>query len=124
MPRTVTILALMGALALVLPGVAHAGPVAQASKSCKASSKPRALGPTYTTSLRVRSTRCGSGRRVVRAWYECRVRAGGRDGRCRSRVLGYRCSERRSNVIPSQFDAVVACKKGGRRVRHTYTQFT
>lgn len=124
MPRTVTVLALTGALALTLPGMAQAGPVAAASKSCGASSKPRALGPTYTTSLSVSRTTCRSGRRLVRAWNSCRVAAGGRDGRCRRRVLGYSCSERRSNVIRTQFDATVSCKKGSRRIRHAYTQLT
>ncbi|MBA3329133.1 MAG: hypothetical protein H0T43_12615 [Solirubrobacterales bacterium] len=84
----------------------------------------RGLGPTYLTKLSVTRTSCRTGLRVVRAYYRCRVRNGGRDGRCRSRVLTYRCTERRFNTISTQFDARVTCSKGSARVLHTYTQFT
>jgi hypothetical protein len=129
MPRKVTTLALLGALALAAPAAAPAadtgaGPEATASKSCSLAGKTRSLGPTYTTSLSVRNTSCRSGRRLVRGWNACRRANGGADGRCRSRVLGYRCSESRSNVIRTQFDARVSCRKGSRRINHRYTQFT
>lgn len=121
--RTHTLVALLSALvatglvALLTASPAHAA-------TCSLKGKERRLGPTYTTSLRVTRTSCASGERIVRAFYRCRVRAGGRKGTCRSRVSGYRCSERRSNVIPTQFDARVTCKKGRASVVHSYTQFT
>ena len=88
-------------------------PSASISKSCGVSKKPRALGPTYTLGLSVKGTSCANGRGFVRAYYKCR---GGGKGRCRRKVSGYRCSEKRSNVIRTQFDARVTCKKGGRRI--------
>jgi hypothetical protein len=96
-------------------------PTATASKSCGVSKKPRALGPTYTLGLSVKGTSCKNGRGFVRAYYKCR---GGGKGRCRHKVSGYRCSEKRSNAISTQFDARVSCRKGRRRITHKYTQFT
>ena len=113
-------LAVIAVLALPATGVASQ-PSATASKSCSVSQKPRALGPTYTLGLSVRGTSCANGRGFVRDYYNCR---GGGRGRCRRRVSGYRCSERRSNVIRTQFDARVSCRKGARRITHKYTQFT
>ena len=110
------------AVLVALPATAGASePSATASKSCGVSKKPRALGPTYTLGLSVKGTSCANGRGFVRSWYKCR---GGGKGRCRRKVSGYSCSEKRSNVIRTQFDARVSCKKGGRRITHKYTQFT
>jgi hypothetical protein len=110
------------AILVALPATAGASaPTATASKSCGVSKKPRALGPTYTLGLSVKRTSCANGRGFVRSYYKCR---GGGKGRCRHKVSGYRCSEKRSNVIRTQFDARVTCKKGGRRITHKYTQFT
>ena len=94
-----------------------------AAASSRASEQDR-LGTTYVISLRVSGTTCANGKKVVKAYHRCRNRNGGRDGRCRSRVFGYRCSERRLNVIPSQYDARARCKKSGREIFHKYTQNT
>ncbi|HEV2723392.1 MAG TPA: hypothetical protein VGV10_02070 [Thermoleophilaceae bacterium] len=99
-------------------------PRAGASRGCNIRGQQDNLGATYVINLRVSGTSCRNGKRVVKTFHSCRRRAGGRDGRCRSRVLGYRCSERRLNVIPSQYDARVRCKKPGREVFHRYTQNT
>lgn len=82
--------------------------------------------PTYTRSLRVSGTSCATGHRLIRAYYRCRVAApsSGKRGRCTSRVLGFSCSERRSNVIKTQFDARMTCRKGRARVVSDYTQFS
>jgi hypothetical protein len=117
---SVAALATIALLAVPTTAVASS-PSASISKSCSVSKKPRALGPTYTLGLSVKGTSCANGRGFVRAYYKCR---GGGKGRCRRRVSGYRCSEKRSNVIRTQFDARVTCKKGGRRIVHKYTQFT
>jgi hypothetical protein len=116
--------ATVGALA-VLPAGAQAagGPEAVAAKACSLAGKTRSLGPTYTTSLSVRRVSCASGESLVEAYYKCRVRNGGRKGRCGG-VSGYSCSEKRSNVIRTQFDARATCTKGRKKVVHTYTQFT
>ena len=131
MPRLAPPSALIAALALLaaLPAAAPAadgtGPTAQAAKSCHIGSREsRRLGPTYVTKLSVFNTRCSNGKKVVKGYYKCRKANGGRRGKCRKRVFGYRCSEKRFNELPgTQFDARVTCKKGGRKIKHTYTQF-
>ena len=74
--------------------------------------------------VRVSGTRCANGRKVVKAFHACRKRNGGRAGRCRSRVFGYKCEERRFNKIASQYDSRARCKKSGREVFQIYTQNT
>lgn len=126
MLRRTTLLAVaaaVGALAILPAGAQASGPEAVAAKSCSLSGKTRSLGPTYTTSLSVKRTSCAKGRGLVTAYYNCRKRNGGKKGRC-SGVSGYSCSERRYNVIKTQFDAKATCKKGRKKVVHTYTQFT
>jgi hypothetical protein len=108
----------------ILPAAAQAsGPEAVASKSCSLSGKTRSLGPTYTTSLSVKRVKCSRGESLVRAYYNCRLDNGGRKARCGG-VSGYSCSERRYDVIPTQFSATATCKKGRKKVVHKYTQFT
>jgi hypothetical protein len=121
----VAVAATVGALAILPAGTQAAGgaPEAVAAKSCSLAGKTRSLGPTYTTSLSVKRTSCSKGESLVRAYYNCRKRNGGKKGHCGG-VSGYSCSERRSNAIPTQFDASVTCKKGRKTIKHTYTQFT
>ena len=107
--------------AVLVASLAVAAP-AQAAKRCGVGNT-RGFGPTYLLSLSVRGTSCRNGRRLVRSYYNCRKRNGGRKGHC-GRTLGYRCSERRFNKSRVSFDASVRCKKGGRRINHKYTQFT
>lgn len=110
-------------VALPVGAQAASGPHAVAAKSCSLAGKTRSLGPTYTTSLSVRKVSCSKGESLVKAYYACRKRNGGKRGRCR-RVSGYSCSERRYDSIPTQFSATATCKKGGKKVVHKYTQFT
>ncbi len=107
-------LALVAALAIV----ALAGVGTASAKSCSSAKYP---GDGYFTSLSVRGTSCAKGREVQRAHYRCRVRNGGRDGRCNRRVEGYSCSERR-NKIPTEINARVSCRKGSARITFTYQQ--
>jgi hypothetical protein len=81
------------------------------------------LGPTYVTSLSVTHVSCAAGKRLVRAYYRCRVRSGGVKGHCDKPVLGFRCTEHRQGIA-IQFDARVTCVMGSKRVVHTYTQDT
>ena len=119
----VVVAASLGALAILPAGAQASGPEAVASKSCSLSGKTRSLGPTYTTSLSVKRVRCSKGESLVTAYYNCRKRNGGKKGRCGG-VSGYSCSERRYDVIPTQFSATATCKKGRKKVVHKYTQFT
>jgi hypothetical protein len=107
-------------------GVHAAAPAAaSATHAARACSPPEYPGNGYFTSLSVRHTKCGKGRRVARAHYRCRTKHGIR-GRCHHRVLRYRCRERRpsSARIPTQYSARVTCKRGSRRVVFVYQQNT
>jgi hypothetical protein len=125
-------LPLLAALAAVLllallPAGSPADPAPQATaaKKCGLTSKQqRHLGATYVLTVRVSGTTCANGRKVVKAYHQCRFRNGGRDGKCGSKVFGYKCSERRFNKIPSQYDARARCKKSGREIFQVYTQNT
>jgi hypothetical protein len=81
------------------------------------------VGPSYVTSLSVQGVGCAAAKRLVKAYYSCRVHAGGVRGHCRRSVLGFHCSEQRSGIA-SQFDAKVTCASGRRTVTHTYVQNT
>lgn len=121
--RTLPVLTAVAVLAALPAGAQAAPPEAVASKACGLAGKTRSLGPTYTTSLSVKRVSCKKGRALVTRYYNCRKRNGGKRGRCGG-VSGFSCGERRYNVIPTQFDARVTCKKGRKVVKHTYTQFT
>jgi hypothetical protein len=104
--------------------LALALPAGAAAKGCRVDQSPGAYGPTYTTSEKVVGVSCKDGRGLIRNWDECRRENGGRDGRCRRPGFRFRCSERRSNVIRTQYDGKVTCKRGDDRVIFRYTQFT
>jgi hypothetical protein len=114
---------LLSAGSLVASAGADPGPVATAAAKCSLAGKDRDLGPTYVTALSTTGVSCAKGESVVRSYYRCRVRNGGKKGRCTSRVQGFSCTETRES-IPTQFDAKVRCRKGDQRVNHSYTQFT
>ena len=62
---------------------------------------------------------CRGAKELIKSFHACRP---GKSGRC-PRVAGYRCSENRFNAQQSSYDSKVTCRKGGRTVKHTYTQF-
>ena len=107
-------LALFAALAVV----ALAGAGTASAKSCSPAKYP---GDGYFTNLTVSRTSCSAGRTVQTHHYSCRVRNGGKDGRCNRRVDGYKCSERR-NRISTEINGRVTCKKGSRTIRFFYQQ--
>lgn len=132
--RTIGAVAL--ALCLAFGGLSIAG-VGGAESSSKKSSKPKtkvcksATYPNknpggYFTSLKVRGTSCSQGRKMQKAYYKCRVRNGGRKGRCKaSRVLKYKCKESRPSRSQSdeQLNAKVTCRRGKYGlIIHTYQQ--
>jgi hypothetical protein len=106
----------------VVVGLAHYAAPAQA-RGCSLAGKERSLGPTYTTSLRVSGVSCKTGYAVVRAFDDCRKHHG-KAGHCRHRVRHFKCSEHRFDKISTQYDSRVTCRRGGKRVKFTYTQFT
>ena len=124
MLRSFAVLMVLGTSALAAATAAGSAPSAHAAKTCSLTVREqRHLGPSYVTSLRVSHTGCSTGKAVVKAYYTCRIDNGGKRGHCDHKVLGYKCSERRSG-IRVQFDATVNCWRGSRHVLHTYTQNT
>ncbi|MEA2331358.1 MAG: hypothetical protein QOH58_1496 [Thermoleophilaceae bacterium] len=113
--RTLAVLAVFAALA---PSASAAGPEATASKGCGVGDS-RSYGTTYVTAISVTNTTCRAGKSVIRAFHACRP---GKSGKCAS-VKGYSCSESRFNKGRISYDSNVTCRKGGKTVRHTYTQF-
>ena len=108
------------ALTFALSGSASASSVATASATCK---PPKYPGSGYFTSLSVSGTSCANGGKLAKAYYSCRIKAGGVKGRCTKQVYGYSCKETRQ-TISTEIDARVTCKKGSRKVVHTYQQDT
>ena len=100
---------------------ATASPAAASYHSCSLGSWAN-KGSWYVTSMAVQHVTCGKGKRVVLAFQRCR-HAHGKKGHCRHRVLHFRCRETRG-YGHGQFTGKVVCRRGHKRVRHTYTQFT
>jgi hypothetical protein len=93
-------------------------------------------------------TRCRTGKRLVRRYQRCLVSESGRNRRCYSRIekrcvrpvflgrcwlrdrffrrrtLGYGCTERRLYEAEGLYEGRVMCRKGRRRVSHSYTLYT
>jgi len=111
---------LVGSVALlaIVTALLSLAPAASA-KSCRVGNE-RSYGTTYVLSITGSGTSCRAARKVIRAFHACRP---GRSGKC-SRALGYSCSESRFNKGPASYDSRVTCRKGGKTVKHTYTQFT
>lgn len=103
---------------LVGPGAASAG----GKRNCNIDGRQTQMGASYVTSVKAKRTSCRKAVRVVKAFHSCRKRSGGADGRCKGRVKGFKCSERREGVPNIQYNAKVKCKKGAKRVWSTYTQ--
>jgi hypothetical protein len=113
------------ALGALLATLAFAGGAPAASTTtCDVRKDGRKLGTTYVTSLKVQQVSCAKGKSVVKAFNACRRANGGLKGRCGKRVLGYRCTEKRGNSIPTQYSAKATCKNATRTVRFDYTQYT
>jgi hypothetical protein len=89
-----------------------------AAKTCDIGNS-RAYGTTYVTAISVTGVSCSKGKRVIRAFHACRP---GKSGKC-ARASRFRCSERRFNKSRQSYDSDVTCKRGSKRVTHTYTQF-
>ena len=101
-----------------------AAPAQAELRRCSLAGKERRLGATYVTSLKVSGISCRSAEDVVKAFHRCRRANGGADGRCTRQVSGFKCTESRFNKISTQYDARVSCRRTGKRIDFTYTQFT
>ena len=110
------------AVLTVLSCVALATLAVAESNAANTCTPPKYPGSGYFTGkIRVTNVSCTYAKRFVVAYYKCRIRNGGADGRCRTRVMDFRCRETR-NSIPTEIDARVTCNRGTQRIIHTYQQ--
>lgn len=93
------------------------------SSSCSVRSLYMKPGyPQYVTALTVAGVRCATGVGLVKAYYACRVRAGGPFyGRCHHAVLGFSCHEERQGIA-IVYNATVTCRRRTATVVQRYTQ--
>ena len=117
---------LCGLMTLALTSLSSdAGASIKLNRGCDISGQETDLGTSYVTSLNVKNTSCGKGKKVVKAFNKCRHKNGGANGKCKSKVKGFKCNEgKRSGVPGVQYNAKVNCKNGGKKVVFTYTQNT
>jgi hypothetical protein len=113
-PRGTLVMALAALAIALLAGA----PTARAT-TCSDGRLPNGNG--YFTSLTVTKVSCKTGRKVVLAYYTCRIKKG-KKARCTDKVMGYSCREVKRTQIPTEINARVSCKRGARRVVHTYQQ--
>jgi hypothetical protein len=103
---------------------AGAGTVGKSTSCNLTADQAESLGASYVLPLKVKNTSCGKGQKVAKAFNECRKDHGGRNGHCKSQVLGYKCDEgkRTYNGTRTQYYAHVVCKNGSKKVIFDYTQ--
>ncbi len=118
--------AALAALAVLsAPASASERPGGAKKANCEYSyEQGQSLGTSYVNVLKVKRTSCRKGMKVVKAFNACRKDNGGADGRCKSRVLGFKCDEGKRTSSPAQYSATVVCKKGAKKVVFNYTQNT
>ena len=114
----------LGLGALLVAFAFTTGAHAASTTTCDLKKDRRKLGTTYVTSLKVQHVSCTKAKSVVKAFNACRRANGGVKGECAKRVLGYRCTEKRGDSIPTQYSAKATCKNSTRIVRFGYTQYT
>ncbi|MEA2441223.1 MAG: hypothetical protein QOH76_2647 [Thermoleophilaceae bacterium] len=120
--RSAALLALLPLSLAVAAGAGASSPEVHAARKCNLTShEQRHSGASYVTSLNVKKTSCKNGKAVVRAYHKCR-RAHGWKGKCGHKVKGYSCKRKYLATSPFQYDARVTCRRGAKRVVHTYTQ--
>lgn len=95
------------------------------TRACPDPPSKAGLKGGYFKALRVTNVTCATGKKLVYAYYACRMRKGGRKASCSGRTINnLRCSERRNPDLETElvFSATVTCKKGTKKVVHTYDQ--
>ena len=107
---------------LVISGpAAAAGPTATAAKNCKLTiSQQRNAGATYLVSLSATGVSCATALKVEKAWQACRKKTSGHRV-CKSRVLGYKSTQKVLDSSKTQYDAKVTATYGSRKVVFIYT---
>jgi hypothetical protein len=111
--------ALVVALAALAGALLAGAPTVASAATCSDGRLPDGNG--YFTSLTVTKVSCKTGRKVVLAYYACRIKKG-KKARCTDKVMGYSCREVKRTQIPTEINARVSCRRGARRVVHTYQQ--
>ncbi len=125
MPKLVAAVIAAFAAALLVALAAQPS-VAAATKSCHLSSSEQNghLGTTYVLNVKVKKVGCTKAKKVIKAYHACRHEHG-KAGKCSRKVSGgWKCSDKRFDKIPTQYDAHATCKKGTARIFSTYTQNT
>lgn len=122
LPLALTALAITVAAAPAGADDGTTAKVAEKGKCTLTLSEARGLGASYVTTLKTKGTGCSDGKKVVEAFHKCRKKNGGADGRCKSKVKGYKCDEGKRTGVPGvQYSSRVACKNGSKKVVHEYT---
>ena len=95
--------------------------LAAAESGAASCTPPKYPGSGYFTGkIRTTNISCSYAKRFVVAYYKCRIRNGGADGRCRTRVMDFRCRETRTSIPGVEIDGRVTCNRGSQRIVHTY----
>jgi len=113
----------LAVLALLVAAPSGSAGASSSYTKCGLNGKEQHLGTTYVTSLTKRNTTCSNAERIVKAFHACRHK-NGTAGRCRSKVLGYSCTERRPSNLktPRYYRGDVTCTNGSKGVKHQYQQ--
>ncbi|HEV2785571.1 MAG TPA: hypothetical protein VGV67_04225, partial [Solirubrobacteraceae bacterium] len=113
--RLVTMLAALCVLAVA--ALAAAQTSSAATRGCSAPKEPAGLNGGYFTELRATNVSCRSARKLVLAYYRCRIARGGIRASCNNRTVNrMRCKESRPSNQQSdtQINARVTCTKGSK----------
>ena len=118
--RRLTMLAILTCLAVA--GLAGAQSSVAKTKACSTPKEPAGMLGGYFTQLQVNGVSCATGRKLVLAYYKCRRKKGIKASCNGKTVNGMKCTEKRGAEIETQYNATVTCKKGSKRVKHSYQQ--
>jgi hypothetical protein len=109
---------------LAAAGLAGAQSSPAAMKACSVPQYPDSKLGGYFTSVQTTNLSCSKARRLVLAYYKCRRRKGVKGSCSGKTVNGLKCTEKRPPESQSalELNAKVTCRKGSKKVVHTYQQ--
>jgi hypothetical protein len=122
-PRFLT--SLLVTSCVLLAGLVGAQTSAGATKACHDPKPKSGLKGGSFSNLRVTNLSCSSGKKLVYAYYACRMKKGGRKASCSGRTINsLKCKEYRKPDLQTdtQLNARVTCTKGRKKVVHSYQQ--
>lgn len=122
-PRFLT--SLLVTSCVLLAGLVAAQTSAGATRGCPDPASKSGLKGGYFSNLRVTNVSCSSGKKLVYAYYACRMKKGGKKASCSGRTINsLKCKEYRKPDLQSQtqVNARVTCTKGRKKVVHSYQQ--